>query len=246
MSNSNPKHFSPKNPRILRRSSLENSTLLQGHICRRQEPPDFLLNPQSRQSFSYVLQSLWRPVDSAIVSGDLANIPMLVTIVINEGTPSLSLYTNKSGSLAKKDSANTTLAQIEKEWTASSSSSSLTGSPQPISRSNSPTNFTSISQGGDSYLDISSLPVAIIHKSNGEQQLVDSRQFCFMCQSNLSPDVIAVQRFVPPRGSNILKDENLTCRNVDTTIANYFFEYNFSENGQPQTKCFKSGMCDGE
>ena len=84
-----------------------------------------------------------------------------------------------------------------------------------------------------------SLPVAIIHTSNS-QELVDYRAFQGICQAP-PPNVVAVSRFVPPRGVDILEDEALTLRGQDTTVGNYFHSFHLSDAVQPQFRCYKFG-----
>jgi len=92
---------------------------------------------------------------------------------------------------------------------------------------------------------LSNLPVAIVHKASGSQELVDTRGFLSMCQAGATPDIIAIQRFIPPRGVDLMEDENLLARNTDTIVGNYFHEFTLSDNVQPQYKCWKYGAGKG-
>ena len=71
----------------------------------------------------------------------------------------------------------------------------------------------------DTSASLAALPVAIVHKTGNRQELVDFSQFAGFCQAGTSPDVVAIQRFLPPRGINIMEDENILARGVDTVVG---------------------------
>ena len=182
----------------------------------------------------------------ADVVGDGVKCKILDTILVEGGNISSWLYTDRRGYVAKVGGEKSSWKHVLQEFTPSTAGGSTASDwGSPNTKDNNIQNSTY-----PSTLDLQSLPCAIIHKSNGEQTLVDYREFSRLCETQFPPDVACVQKFLPPRGANLMTDENLTKRNSDVMVGTYFYRYSFgssslnseSATSLPQTSCFKAGV----
>ena len=239
-----------KNARALRRSSLVNQVLRTGNIIRDTEPASYTLNPRSIQPFSWILGNLWREVDGVGSFGELVGdgvqCRILDSVIVEGGNVKQWIYTDKRGFVSKTESAKSNWAHVLKSFLPSGGGGTLMGSRMGSPTNNindspngSPSgNGRSLRQNSTDTLDLSSLPCAIVHKENGDQTLIDSNQFSQLCHTQFPSDTVAVQRFVPPRGADLLYDENLTRRNINTMVGTYFYKFHF---GSTNPICYKAG-----
>lgn len=196
--------------------------------------------PRTQRDFSWIISNLWRPVTSSgsfeDVTGDGVEVRVLDTVIVEKGNVKSWLFTDKRGFVARMERGEETWEKIYKDFlkniNASGSGSSTLGSPGG-------NNDGLAQQSSLGSLDLATLPCAIVHKENGDQTLVDSLQFRTLCQMGQFPtDTVAVQRFVPPRGADLIGDGELTKRNVDAMVGTYFYTYNF---GATNPICYKAG-----
>ena len=171
------------------------------------------------------MSSLWRKSSNggafAAVSGDGVEVNLLDTVVVDHAKINSLFTTNKKGFIARKDPALVNNQSIFKSFVPDFQQ--LNGGYGSVG-----------SPGGSDYENnslLESLPVVILHKENNIQELVDYQGFANMLTKgqSLPLDIIAIQRFIPPRGCNLLEDEHLLSRGKDTSIANYFHEFNLGD-----------------
>jgi hypothetical protein len=207
-------------------TAFQRANLLRGNITREVTLPDYFVNQRETQGYSWVLKSLWKKVSGlgafseAGHSGDGARVNIVDTAVIEHGGKNIvkDYYTTetdgaKKGYIKRRNGA--TLDTIKKE-------------------------FLGDLQGLGEAGSLANLPVAIVHTSTNEQQLVGIREFQNLCQAP-PPNVVAISRFVPPRGSNVMEDSNLQARGTDTVVGNFFHEFTLNDSVMPQFNCYKYG-----
>jgi hypothetical protein len=238
-----------------RRASLSHyqaSQLLSGNLIRETTLPSFVDADKTPQSFGWVLKALWSPIETTGVfagvgDGDGAPVKMLDTAVIDAGKIHSYLTTAvggaKNGYLTRRDPKKTSWEWLGKEFVGGEIAGGRIVPPASLSllTQSPPSDFNEF----QSTASFSALPVAIVHKAVGTQELLDSSGLRAMCQGGVTPDIVAIQRFIPPRGVDLMNDENLQARNTDTVVGNYFHEFTLSDNVQPQYKCWKYGAGKG-
>lgn len=251
---------SPKNRSLSpgkqdRRASLSHyqaSQLLSGNLIRETTLPSFVAAEKTSQSFGWVLKALWSPIETTGVfagvgDGDGAPVKMLDTAVVDGGKIHSYLTTAvggaKNGYLTRRDPKKTSWEWLAREFVGGEIVVRTRGAKDILYLADlpPPSDFNEF----QSTASFSTLPVAIVHKAAGTQELLDSNDFRLICQGGITPDVVAIQRFIPPRAVDLMDDENLLARNTDTVVGNYFHEFTLSDNVQPQYKCWKYGAGKG-